>query len=81
MLVLIVFEVGTGERSHIQYRVTEAETLDEAEGKAAKYMSNYFGDGTEECNTVYYSGDGSEYIKLSGVELITPEQLIKRLSI
>jgi len=84
MLVLLVFEHGADERQHIHYQVTEAKTLDEAEQKAMKHMSDYFGEGTvkhPEFNTIYYSDDGSEYIELSRVEPITVEQLIKQLSI
>ena len=83
-IFLVTFEIRNGESEYISHRVAEADTLDGAEEKARRYISDFWGDATvqdKENKNRFWLEDWSECISLSGIEEVTVEQLIQRLSI
>jgi len=83
-IFLVTFEIRNGESEYISHRVTKATTLKGAERKARRYISDFWGDATvqdKENENRFWLEDWSECISIDGIEEVTVDQLIQRLSI
>jgi len=82
-IFLIAFEIRTGGKEYVLHKTARAPNIDKAIEVAYEYMSDFWGSDTtkDDDYELFWNNDFSESINISSVNVVTPEQLVQRLSI